>query len=199
MPAGLSHFSGEKRWAEQWCGCAMLLPEALGKQWWKSMALSFQPGNTAQINSNSWWWKWPVHFSSGADFHEKIVVFLHIHSYSMGTQKQEQNWINSATKRHKPLSSSDAGLVLETSSLSSLLCFILSVFPAARFLLRFHRRLQIQRFIILLLIFSHNNILTSLIICMESVEVLAATWHTKIDSQKDQIRFRNVGEGREEM
>lgn len=38
--------------------------------------------------------------------------------------------------------------------------------------------------------FSHNNILTSLIICMESVEVLAATWHTKIDSQKDQIRFR---------
>lgn len=87
MPAGLSHFSGEKRWAEQWCGCAMLLPEALGKQWWKSMALSFQPGNTAQINSNSWWWKWPVHFSSGADFHEKIVVFLHIHSYSMGTQK----------------------------------------------------------------------------------------------------------------
>lgn len=25
--------------------------------------------------------------SSGADFHEKIVVFLHIHSYSMGTQK----------------------------------------------------------------------------------------------------------------
>lgn len=114
-------------------------------------------------------------------------------------KKQEQNWINSATKRHKPLSSSDAGLVLETSSLSSLLCFILSVFPAARFLLRFHRRLQIQRFIILLLIFSHNNILTSLIICMESVEVLAATWHTKIDSQKDQIRFRNVGEGREEM
>lgn len=28
---------------------------------------------------------------------------------------------------------------------------------------------------------------------MESVEVLAATWHTKIDSPKDQIRFRNVG------
>lgn len=114
-------------------------------------------------------------------------------------QNQEHNSINSATKRHRAPSSSGAGLVFETSCLSSLLPSILSVFPAARFLLRFCRRLQIQGFIILLLIFSHNNILTSLIICMESVEVLAATWHTKIDSQKDQIRFRNVGEGREEM
>lgn len=41
--------------------------------------------------------------------------------------------------------------------------------------------------------FSRNNILTSLIICMESVEVLAATWHTEIDSQKDQISFSIVG------
>lgn len=43
--------------------------------------------------------------------------------------------------------------------------------------------------------FSCNNILTRLIIRMESVEVLAATWHTEIDSQKDQISFPIVGRG----
>lgn len=193
MPADLSHFSCEKRGGEQRCGCATLVPKAREKQWWKFTALSFQAGNTAGVNSNPWWWNRSVHSSSGADFHGEVVVFLHIHIYSMATKKQEHNCTDSATKRHKPPSSSDAGLVFETSCLSSLLCSILSVFPAARFLLRFYRRLQIQGFIILLLIFSHNNILTSLIICMESVEVLAATWHTKIDSQKDQIRFRNVG------
>lgn len=101
MPADLSHFSGEKRWAGQWCGCAMLIAEALENQWWEFMALSFQTENTTQINSNSWCWKWSAHSSSGVNFHEKIVVFLHIHIYSMGTRKI----INSATKRHKPLSS----------------------------------------------------------------------------------------------
>lgn len=87
MPADLSHFSCEKRGGEQRCGCATLVPKAREKQWWKFMALSFQAGNTAGVNSNPWWWNRSVHSSSGADFHGKVVVFLHIHIYSMATQK----------------------------------------------------------------------------------------------------------------
>lgn len=51
MPADLSHFSCEKRGGEQRCGCATLVPKAREKQWWKFMALSFQAGNTAGVNS----------------------------------------------------------------------------------------------------------------------------------------------------
>lgn len=97
MPADLSHFSCEKRGGEQRCGCAMLVPKAREKQWWKFTALSFQAGNTAGVNSNPWWWNRSVHSSSGADFHGKVVVFLLIHIYSMATKKQGHNCTDSAT------------------------------------------------------------------------------------------------------
>lgn len=154
MPADLSHFSGEKRWGEQWCGCAVLIAEALDKQWWKFMALSFQdrehstnefkllvmqPGSSLLFRGRFSWESCCVP-SRPHLFNEN--------SLKIGAQLPEFSYREAQTPEQF-----DAGLVFETSCLSSLLRFILSLFPAAGFLLRFHRRLQIQRFIILLLIF----------------------------------------------
>lgn len=123
-------------------------------------------------------------------FSHKILIFIfnsYPYLFSENRIKRKKTEQFPATKWQ---STTGQDCFYETLSLSSLLLPASSRAWSTLLTLRFFRLVKVQRFIILRLNhFSHNNILTSLIILMESMAVLAATWHTKIDSPKDQICF----------